>query len=380
MLRSKLYPTAFLFLTSILASTLFPHSAPAGCKEDLSSAVPGGGAARGDIVRVPEGDTFLSAMLLRISARAGRDLTGRDASVGAAQKEFGRLALRVHAYTMGTRDGRRTVAALNRVLFEEEGFVYDSAPGDPENYLIDRVLARKRGNCLGMTVIYLALAERLGIPLGGVYVPSHCFVRCEGSGVRINIETGEKGAERSDEWYAGKFRIGKGRPYLRTLGKGEMIGVYLKSLGAAYSRRGLEEEALRLYREAALVSPSLPDVYFNAGVSYQKMGKVEEAIAQYRRALAVDPDMAPARGNLAAAYCNCGRMEEGIREFRKTLDINPDDARSRAGLAKAYFARGAYREAVEQSDRAIKQGYCFEPSMLEILKRYRLPVETTSLP
>jgi tetratricopeptide (TPR) repeat protein len=242
------------------------------------------------------------------------------------------------------------------------------------------VLARKRGNCLGITSVYLALAEILGIPLGGVYVPSHCFVRYEGNGVRINIETAEKGAERTDEWYARKFLIGKGRPYLHTLGKREMIGVYLKSLGVAYSRKGRDEEALRIYRDAAAFHPGLPDAYYNSGVSYHKLGRNEEAIGMYRRAIALDPGLDSARGNLASALCGCGRLEDGIEEYLRALEVNPKNATARAGVAKAYFARGDFSEAIGHCDRAMEQGCRFEPSMLEVLDRHRMPGGVHAVP
>jgi regulator of sirC expression with transglutaminase-like and TPR domain len=300
-----------------------------------------------------------------------RKLTGRSPDAEAVEKEVGRMAWRVSASLVGSREPRRAIEAINRVLFTDEGFVYDPVPGDPENYLLDRVLARKRGNCLGLTFLYLAIGERVGVPIRGSYVPTHCFARYEGNGVRINIETGEKGIERDDQWYAGKFRLGEGRPYLRTLGKREMIGVYLKSLGAALSRRGMEEEALRLYREAALFHPGLPDVYYNAGVSYQKLGKSKEAIALYRKALSLDPDMAAALGNLGATLCSSGRTEDGIREYLKALAINPDNIKARSGLARAYFSCGAYREAITHCDRAMEQGCSFDPSMLQVLERYR---------
>src|SRR4030066_132980 len=84
--------------------------------------------------------------------------------------------------------GADALAALNRVLFVEEGFTYDCVAGNPDNYLLDRVMKNKRGNCLGLTTLYLLLAERLSLPLHGVYVPSHCFVRYEDGGGRINSE------------------------------------------------------------------------------------------------------------------------------------------------------------------------------------------------
>jgi tetratricopeptide (TPR) repeat protein len=341
------------------------------------------GTAKGDahfaqeslerIARQPDKEVSLLPALFLASGEGVRKLTGRPPDTALVEKEIDRMAWRVSAFLVGAREPRRAIAAINRVLFTDEGFVYDPVPGDPENYLLDLVIARKRGNCLGLTFLYLALGERVGVPFQGSYVPTHCFARYEKNGVRINIETGEKGIERDDQWYTGKFRIGEGRPYLRTLGKREMIGVYLKSLGAALSRRGMEEDALQLYRKAALFSPGLPDVYYNAGVSYQKLGKNDEAVDQYRKALALDPGMACARGNLGATLCSSGRTEEGIREFLKAVEINPENIKARAGLAKAYFAQGAYRESIAHCDQALAQGCSFEPSMLEALERYRVP-------
>src|SRR5512135_282407 len=75
----------------------------------------------------------------------------------------------------------------------------------------------------------------------------------------------------------------------------EMVGVFLKTLGAGYSRKGREEDALRLYDEAERLYPGLPDAYYNAGVSLQKQGRPGEAEGKYLRALELDPEMAAAR-------------------------------------------------------------------------------------
>lgn len=339
------------------------------------------GTAKGDaasvqerverLARLPDNEVSLLPTLFLASGEGIRKLTGRPPDAALVEKEIDRMAWRVSAFLVGAREPRRAIAAINKVLFADERFEYDPATGDIENYLLDRVIAQKRGNCLGLTFLFLALGERLGISLQGSYVPTHCFARYEEKSVRINIETGEKGAEREDRWYVEKFKLGEGRPYLRTLGKREMIGVYLKSLGAALSRRGMEEDALRMYRQAALFSPGLPDAYYNAGVSYQKLGRHDEAADQYRKALALDPDMTAARGNLGAALCSCGKLDEGIRELLKAVEINPENAKVRSGLAKAYFAQGAYRESLAHCDQALAQGCSFEPSMLEVLDRYR---------
>jgi tetratricopeptide (TPR) repeat protein len=321
------------------------------------------------------------------------------------EREITRLADRLRPEVSGAADGGRVVDAFRRVLLVEERFTYDKSASDPQNYLLEAVLARKKGNCLGLSMLWLALADRLDLPFRGVYVPSHCFVRYEGKDGRRNVEFAEGGASWGDDRYRREFRIRPGRPYLFSLSSAEMLGVFLKTLGAGYSRKGREEDALRKYDEAGRLYPGLPDVYYNAGVSLQKLGRNDKAIAKYRRALALDPEMAAARdnlsillagkgryeeaiaearravelepwnsstrGNLAAAYCGCGRLDEGIREYRMAVEIDPGNRRLQSGLARAYFSRGSYREAATACDSAEALGCRFDAAMLETLSRYR---------
>lgn len=361
---------------------------------------------------VSEREISLVKALLLASAIGEKDLYGISVEPSGVEKKIDGLAARFLPVPADRSDPRSTVSALNRFLFVEEGFEYDPDAGNPENYLAGRVLSRKRGNCLGLTMLYLAIAERLDIPLRGAYVPRHSFIRYEGEGIRINIETAENGAERTDERYAQDFGLAKGRPYLRTLGKKEFLGVYLKSLGAAYSRNGgMEERAVRIYRAAAAFYPDLPDIHYNMGVSYQKMGRLEEAVAEYRRAIDLDGELAEARDNLAVALarngrlpealeearkavelaprnviarrnlaatlCACGRLEDGIREFRNVLETQPDNDKALAGLAKALYAQGEYHEALEYFDRAIKAGCRFDDAMAGALEKRRASPETS---
>jgi tetratricopeptide (TPR) repeat protein len=294
-------------------------------------------------------------------------------------RELDRLAERLRPEVSRASDEGQVVDAFRRILLVEEGFSYDKSPSDPGNYLLETVLARKKGNCLGLSMLYLSLADRLGVSFRGVYVPAHCFVRYVGETIRRNVEFADGGASWEDERYRREFRIRPGRPYLRSLAPTEMVGVFLKTLGAGYSRKGREEDALRLYDEAERLYPGLPDAYYNAGVSLQKMSRSDEAEGKYLRALDLDPEMAAARdnlsillagegryeeaiaearravelepwnastrGNLAAAYCGCGRLDEGIREYRAAMEIDPRNRKLQSGLERAYISRGSRRES-----------------------------------
>jgi len=346
----------------------------------LCGTVCAGGVARAVLSPPdsPKESPWLSEMLLQ-SARGSRDLLGLPVDPSLVKREIQRLAERLRPEMSRASDEGQVVDAFRRVLLAEEGFVYDKSPSDPGNYLLESVLVRKKGNCLGLSMLYLALADRLGVPFRGVYVPSHCFVRYEGNGVKVNVEFAEGGASWEDDRYRKEFRVPLDSPYLHSLTPTEMLGVFLKTLGAGYSRKGREGDALRLYEEAGRLYPGLPDVHYNSGVSLQRLGRHDEAIGMYHRALDLDPEMAAARenlsillagkgryeeaiaearravelepwnastrGNLAAAYCGCGRLDEGIREYRAAVEIDPGNRKLQSGLERAYISRRSRREA-----------------------------------
>jgi tetratricopeptide (TPR) repeat protein len=354
---------------------------------------------------------FLSGYY-RFSDQGSRDLSGIPSSDHQVDREIARLAGRIRPALAAARTDDQVVDAFNRVLLEEEGFSYDRIAGDPENFLPGSVLSRKRGNCLGLSMLYLALAERLSVPFRGVCLPSHCFVRYEGKGGARNVEFASRGERWPDDRYRREFRIGTDRPYLQSLSGEEMLGVFLKSLGAAYSKTGREEDALRLYDEAVRFFPGLPEGHFNAGVSLQRLGRIHEAAVKYRVALSLDPGLAPARDNLgillairgdfvgaiaeglraveleprnaamrrnlATTYYASGNIEAAIREFRKAVELEPGNPRARAGLAKSYLALGRHGEANQELENAIASGVRIEPWLLEALDRPALPAHPES--
>lgn len=324
---------------------------------------------------VHSGESSFAFDTLRHSEQGSRDLLGLPVDPSMVKREILRLTERLRSEVGRSADEDQVVDSFRRVILSEEGFVYDRSPADPANYLLETVLTRKKGNCLGLSMLYLAIADHLGLPFRGVYVPSHCFVRYEGKTIRRNVEFAEGGNSWEDDRYRGEFRVSPARPYLQSLSPAEMLGVFLKTLGAGYSRKGREEDALRLYDEAERLYPGLPDVHYNVGVSLQKLGRLDEAAGKYRRALDLDPEMAAARdnlgillagkglyeeaiaearravelepwnaaarGNLAAAYCGCGRLDEGIREYRTAVKADPGNRRLQSGLERAVFSRGA---------------------------------------
>lgn len=68
--------------------------------------------------------------------------------------------------------------ALNEVLFGDLGFAGNRQDYyDPGNSMIQEVLQMRCGNPITLSVVYLAVARRVGLSLGGAECPSHFIVR-----------------------------------------------------------------------------------------------------------------------------------------------------------------------------------------------------------
>lgn len=69
------------------------------------------------------------------------------------------------------------IQILNHVFFEQQGFHGDNSQYHyADNSLINRVLERKSGNPISLSVVYLTVAQSLGLPVFGVNLPQHFVV------------------------------------------------------------------------------------------------------------------------------------------------------------------------------------------------------------
>jgi regulator of sirC expression with transglutaminase-like and TPR domain len=86
------------------------------------------------------------------------------------------------------------VDALRAVLGLRHGFCGDRRRYDhPNNSMLDVVLERRRGLPIALSVVYLAVARRAGIPLRGVGLPGHFVVGEFGAGAPVLLDPFEGG-------------------------------------------------------------------------------------------------------------------------------------------------------------------------------------------
>lgn len=132
------------------------------------------------------------------------------------------------------------LAALGAVIGRRHGFTGDVREYDhPDNSMLPAVLERRRGLPITLSVLYVAVARRAGIPLHGVGLPGH-FVAgyFPAPGAR---------PELIDPFLAGARIAVPDLPeaLLRPWGPHDTALRMLNNLVAAFSRRGAIGDAIR---------------------------------------------------------------------------------------------------------------------------------------
>lgn len=111
------------------------------------------------------------------------------------------IASRCRELIVEPSSAREKCRILNRVLFHEWGFHGNVEHyTDPRNSFIDQVLERRTGIPLSLSIVYLLVAERLGLELEPVGLPGHFIVGCFVDDLPFFIDPFDRGVFRdSDE-------------------------------------------------------------------------------------------------------------------------------------------------------------------------------------
>ena len=98
---------------------------------------------------------------------------------GACCLELDKIAARCAELISEPATPREKCRILNRVLFHEWGFHGNvDHYTDPLNSFLDQVLVRRTGIPLSLSILYLLIAQRLGLALEPVGLPGHFIVGC----------------------------------------------------------------------------------------------------------------------------------------------------------------------------------------------------------
>ncbi|MCJ7728327.1 MAG: tetratricopeptide repeat protein [Sedimentisphaerales bacterium] len=296
------------------------------------------------VLRLPPDQIDIGTAALIVSEAWSNIVAGRR-----YQQQLDDIALEIRSRLKGD-PAKPTVAAIpviNAYLFDELKFRTVDKADDPEDLFLHSVMDRRQGYCLSLSILYLAIGERLGLPLYGVVVPGHFFVRYDDGQLRFNIETTSKGGTASDDDYIKKFNVPRDNStiYMTNLDKLQTIGCFCNNLGNVYNDVGNIDQAMAALQCAVYINPSLGESRMNLGNIYLKKDRVDDAIAEYQAAVKINPDDAKAHNNLGNAYQKRQWLNDALNEYTSSIRLDSHFLEAYRGLALAYRKLNRLAEA-----------------------------------
>jgi len=198
----------------------------------------------------------------------------------------------------------RSIAALNYVLFQRVGFRGNRKDYfDAKNSFLNEVIERRLGIPITLSVLYMEVARRVGLPLLGVGFPGHFLVKYLDGDQEIVIDPFDGGdiktrdsLERLLFGLYGKS-VALTPEFLAPVAKRQILRRMLNNLKFIYIKRRDLVKALAALDRMMIAEPNLPEDLRERGQMYLALEYFPRAKADFEGYLRLAPD-APDAGKI----------------------------------------------------------------------------------
>ena len=209
------------------------------------------------------------------------------------------------------------VDCLNDYLFRERGFSgnherYD----DPRNSFLNEVLDRGRGLPITLSIVYVEVGQRLGLPVCGVGFPGHFLAKLEGeSEILVDAFFGctltrDDCTERLRAVLGADAQLVP-RDHLRAATTREILARLLTNLKQLYGRAGDWLRTLACSDRLLLLMPDSPSELRDRALTYEQLECFAAAASDVERLLEIVPELgsgSPLRERLAELRRRAGPL------------------------------------------------------------------------
>ena len=199
-------------------------------------------------------------------------------------------------------DNRETIFAINTLseyLFDEVGLQGNTDEySDPRNSYLNQVLKRQLGIPITLSLVYLEVGKRLGIPLVGIGMPGHFLLRHRDE-TELFVDPFNRGILLSEEECAQRLteitqsRMDWDPNYLAPISNREYVARMLRNLKAIYLQQRNFSQALSIMDRLVQIQPDASAELRDRGLVKHRLGMKPEAakdIAKYLETAPLDHD------------------------------------------------------------------------------------------
>ena len=226
--------------------------------------------------------------------------------------------------------GLDPASAMQLLIFKEMKLQSVAELDSADNLHLDSVLKGRKGYCLSLSVIALAVAERADAPFFGVALPNHFLIRYDnGVNPRRNLEMTRNGAAISDEQLQKRYgSFEKGSVYLRNLRPAEVKAYLLHNRGYVALLKKRYKAARADFEAAIRIQPGIGEAHRNLGVLFGEQKKWVEAKKEFIAAINIHAADLDAMINLAIARHALGERVEALQDLAVVLAMDPERTRA----------------------------------------------------
>ena len=220
-----------------------------------------------------------------------------DLDVAGYLRRIDQIAVHVMERLGSEKTVYHRIAALNSVMFEEHGFHGNRRNYyDPKNSFLNEVIERKMGIPISLSVLYMEVAQRTGLPLYGVSFPGHFLVKYSDDRERIVIDPFNAGEVKSREslgqllesLYGGKVTLVD--DFLEPVTKKQIIRRMLNNLKMIYLQEKNFLKTLAVLQRLVVLDPSSAEDIRDRGSVYLKLECFQYALADFESYLGLVPN------------------------------------------------------------------------------------------
>ncbi len=200
--------------------------------------------------------------------------------------ELDQMATEIQYRLRGISYPLKIIREINHYLFIEKQFRgNESNYYDPRNSFLNDVLERRLGIPITLSLVYLALGDRLNFPLEGVSFPGNFMIRPQDPEIEILIDPFAKGEILFKQDCAAKLKqlYGHAVPlhdeYLQPVGERKILERMLMNLKLIYLRQGQLHKALATIERILMLYPEAPIQLRDHGLLCYQLERYTEARA-----------------------------------------------------------------------------------------------------
>ncbi len=246
--------------------------------------------------------------------------------VGRYLGEIERMALQLRARMPQSFDPEDRVLALNDFLFDHLGY-YGNVDDyyDPRNSYLNDVIDRRTGIPITLSILYMEIGRRVGLPLEGISFPGHFMVRLRVRSGTLVLDPFACGAPQSEPELRERLKrvIPEGlraevpvaelplEQFLEPASKRQILSRVLRNLKGIYREKQNHERMLEVLNRMLVLSPEASAELRDRGYVYERLECWRPALKDLTEYLEREPDapdVSEVRVRLMELTALCARL------------------------------------------------------------------------